>query len=52
MVHLKPNKNGAADISEFSGFISTKPEQHYQYNKTGSCYICNTGSIDGSFEIN
>ncbi len=24
MVNLKPNKNGAADISEFSGFISTK----------------------------
>ena len=25
MMHLKPNKNGTADISEFSGFISTKP---------------------------
>jgi hypothetical protein len=24
MVNVKPNKNGAADISEFSGFISTK----------------------------
>jgi len=24
MMHLKPNKNGIADISEFSGFISSK----------------------------
>jgi hypothetical protein len=24
MMHLKPNKTGAADISEVSGFISTK----------------------------
>jgi hypothetical protein len=24
MMHLKPNKGGTADISEFSGFISTK----------------------------
>jgi len=24
MMHLKPNKNGLADISEFSGYISTK----------------------------
>jgi hypothetical protein len=24
MMHLKPNKTGTADISEFSGFISTK----------------------------
>jgi hypothetical protein len=23
-MHLKPNKNGVADISEFSGYISTK----------------------------
>jgi hypothetical protein len=24
MMHLKPNKGGTADISEFSGFISSK----------------------------
>jgi hypothetical protein len=24
MMHLKPSKNGVADISEFSGYISTK----------------------------
>ncbi len=24
MMHLKPNRNGIADISEVSGFISTK----------------------------
>jgi hypothetical protein len=24
MMHLKPNKSGTADISEVSGFISTK----------------------------
>ena len=26
MMHLKPNKNGIADISDVSGFISTKPD--------------------------
>ena len=25
MMHLKPNKNGIADITEFSGFITSKP---------------------------
>lgn len=25
MMHLKPNKNGTADITEYSGFVSTKP---------------------------
>jgi hypothetical protein len=24
MMHLKPNKNGTADVAEFSGFVSTK----------------------------
>jgi hypothetical protein len=24
MMHLKPNKNGIADVTEFSGFVSTK----------------------------
>jgi hypothetical protein len=24
MMHLKPNKSGTADITEFSGFVSTK----------------------------
>ena len=24
MMHLKPNKNGIADIAEFSGFVSEK----------------------------
>jgi hypothetical protein len=24
MIHIKPNKSGTADISEFSGFVSTK----------------------------
>jgi hypothetical protein len=24
MMHIKPNKSGTADISEFSGFVSTK----------------------------
>jgi hypothetical protein len=24
MMHIKPNKGGTADISEFSGFVSTK----------------------------
>jgi hypothetical protein len=24
MMHLKPSKSGTADISEFSGFVSTK----------------------------
>lgn len=24
MMHLKPNKNGTADLTEFSGFISSK----------------------------
>lgn len=24
MMHLKPNKNGTADVTEFSGFVSTK----------------------------
>ena len=24
MMHLKPNKNGTADVSEFSGFVSSK----------------------------
>jgi hypothetical protein len=23
-MHIKPNKSGTADISEFSGFVSTK----------------------------
>lgn len=23
-MHLKPNKNGTADVSEFSGFVSSK----------------------------
>jgi len=24
MMHIKPNKSGTADISEFSGFVSSK----------------------------
>jgi hypothetical protein len=24
MMHLKPNKNGTADVAEFSGFVSSK----------------------------
>ncbi|MCU0332089.1 MAG: hypothetical protein MUE91_02075 [Ignavibacteriaceae bacterium] len=24
MMHLKPNKNGLADVTEFSGFVSVK----------------------------
>jgi hypothetical protein len=24
MIQLKPNKNGTADVNEFSGFVSTK----------------------------
>ena len=52
MMHLKPNKNGVADISEFSGYISTKQNsQYYQRYKTRTCNFGTSGSFDGCIEV-